>query len=177
MEYDLEITHKAEAKHQAADTLAGQNTEGTADSDIEDDIRVMAVTTRAQSRQSKIADHTSKRTLNETRDRALPTIDQFLSAQSSNAYSDKIQLKLEIRRSSFNIGTNGLLVRLSPIDSAVRKVVPHLMLLIILCLDHRSHLSGQSVEYQMYDRLRPECDWPNIFTNVYSTVRHFQDRL
>lgn len=80
MEYEFDIFYRAGIKHQAADTLSRLNTEGTDGSHIEDDIPVMAVAIRTQSRQNKFVDTTLDKTLNEKTEPNLPTLDEFLSA-------------------------------------------------------------------------------------------------
>lgn len=48
LEYDFHLVHRADIKHQVADSLPRPPTEKTDDSDSNDDTPIMAVTTRAQ---------------------------------------------------------------------------------------------------------------------------------
>lgn len=56
MEYDFDTVYRAIVKHQAADALKRPPTKRTDDFDINDEISVMVVATRAQKRLTKVLD-------------------------------------------------------------------------------------------------------------------------
>lgn len=175
IECNLKSIHSAVVKHSAGNALWRLETKATDDSVIEDDIHAMATTTSARSRQKQLVDTTLERTLKKIKKSTLPTLEERLSAQNIDAYWDKIQQTVGTPGLSLHFDKNGLLERLSPIDGTVQNDVLHSMRPVTLKLDHDATLSGPQEECQMYDTIRREYVWPNMSTDVYSTVRHYQD--
>lgn len=64
---------------------------------------------------------------------------------------------------------------ISPIDGAIQKAVPHLTRPVIFHLAQQTALAGPIGEIPMYVTLRHKYFWPNMSTDVYSTVWHCQD--
>lgn len=121
MEYDFEKIHKSCIKHHVADALSRLNNKETDYFDMEDDVLLMAVHTRARSQQNKSADCTLEKTLNETEEPTLATLEELLCAHITNIYCDKTRCTVGILRLAFNFDKSRLLVTLSPIDGAVQK--------------------------------------------------------
>lgn len=135
----------------------------------------MAVTTHARSRGNKLVETTLEETLNETKLPRLPKLEKCFNTQSTDAYCSKIWPTVATHRSSFNLDKNGILVRLSRIDGAVRKVLPHLIYPIFSYFAYILTLVCHPGERLMHDTLRHEYFRPNMWTDVQSTVRHCQD--
>lgn len=74
MEYEFDIVCWHCIKHQSADVLSLLNIEGTDESDIDDNIPIMAVVIRAQLGQDKHVRATPDMTLVETIKQILPTL-------------------------------------------------------------------------------------------------------
>lgn len=99
-----------------------------------------------------------------------PILDIF-STQTADAYCNRTRTTVGLPSSTSNKNMNGLLLRLSPIDSAIQKVVPHKMCTRNLHFVDHSSLGGHLGDFQMYDRLRNEYLWTIMSKGVYSTVR------
>lgn len=174
MKYDFEILHWAVDKHQAACALSRLLIKVKDDSNINDEILVIVFDTRAQKIPSKVLGDTLKQAYIETNEPALRTLAEFISAQSTDAYSDIIRPIVWIDRSSFNLKKSGLLMSLSPIYGSLQNVVPQSLRSIILNLADNPTLPGHSGEFRMYDTLRSEYSWRNMSTDVHNKVRHCQ---
>lgn len=170
MEYNFDIVNRAGVKHQAADALSRLLTKGTDNSDIYEEIPIMAVATPALKRLSNVQDSTPEQTFSETNEPQLPALDELRSAQGADAYCENIRQTVRIPRSSLNSDKNGLLVRHKSTDGSLQKVVTQSIRLITLHSTHYSILAGDSGERRKYDTSRRKYFWPNISTNVDNTV-------
>lgn len=79
MHYDFSIDHRAVVKHEAADALSRQLTKRTDESDINDEILIMVIATRALIKLSEIQEHAPKETHDETNEPQRPTVDECMS--------------------------------------------------------------------------------------------------
>lgn len=120
MPYDLGFVHIAVINHQSVDVILQLKTEEVNDSDIEDDNPIMAATSRTHRRQNEHNHIVPDRNANATIEANLPTLDEVLNAESTDAYCNKIRPIVEIPMSSFKLNKKGLLVRLSSIPVAVQ---------------------------------------------------------
>lgn len=137
----------------------------------------MAVTSRARTRQNKLVGTTTENTLIERKKPALCKREEFRSAKSPDAYCNKTWLAVEKSRLSFHFYKSRLLVRILKFDGALQKVVRHLVRSIILHLAYHWTLAGHSGKHRIYETIRRGYVWTNISTDIYSTVRRFQDCL
>lgn len=174
MEYDFNIINKASIKHHATNTLSRLNSKKADDSDIDDDIPVMAVNTRAQTRWNKYAYTTLDTNVNETIEAKLSIRNGFLSARSTDAYWEKTQPTVRMPEWSFNFDKNGTSVRLLKMNGAVQEVMQRSLRPIILHSAHHSTLARHRGECRVYDMFRCEYVWPSISINLYSTVWHWR---
>lgn len=116
------MVHRAGVKVQAADALPRPPTEETDDSDIDDDIPVISVGTSAQSRLGEVTCTTPDKALMKTKEPNLPTLDEFCCTQNTESCCDKVWPTVEILGLSLDFGRNGILVRLSLIGGAMKKL-------------------------------------------------------
>lgn len=123
--HELRLQHSSTGwcKTQGISRTIATSHEGDGCSDIDDDIPIMAVSMSTQKILSKINGNITRQTKILTHERQLPSLDVFVSAQSTGANYDNIRPTVRIAGSSFNFDKNGLLVRYSKIDSSVQKVV------------------------------------------------------
>lgn len=90
MDFNFNMFHTVGFKHQAADQILQLNTEAMDYSGIEDDIPIIAATTRAWNRYSEIANNTPEQTKIETSEQSLLTRYDFIRAKGTNAFFGNI---------------------------------------------------------------------------------------
>lgn len=148
------MVYKANINCQPTDALSQRNSGGTDDYDIDDDILIKAVLTRAKSWQDKHVHTTPDRALSEMTQRKLPKDDKFFIAMSTDAYCDKIKSIEETLGSSFSFNKNRRLFIIATIIGAVQKGLPKILRSTILHLAFHSTISGYPEKLRMYDMLQ-----------------------
>lgn len=169
MEDKFDIGHRAGIKHQAADALSRPNTERVDDFDIDDDILIMKVNTHAWSQQNNHNHTTPDKSVTETTEPDIATVNEFFRTQSTYTYCDKIQPTMRIPMLSFKFEKNRLSVILSDIVGDVRIIVAQSVRSTILQIAHLSTVTGHSGESRVYDTLQREYFNPNMSTNLLTT--------
>lgn len=135
----------------------------------------MAVATPAQSRLGKAPENAPQQPKLETEEPQLLTFDEPISAQGTDLYRYKILPILKIPGSLLNFGKNGFLVRQFSLNGSGQTLVMQLLRPTILHFPGYSALAGHPAEHPMYDTSQHKHYWPNMATNLYSTVRYCQN--
>lgn len=82
----LDIAHGAHVKHQGADGLSRLPTKGTDDSDINDEIPIIAVAIHAEKRPTRLHNNVLEQADIEAKDLLLPTLVEVISRKVIDAY-------------------------------------------------------------------------------------------
>lgn len=91
MEHDFNVVHRGGDQDQIPDPFPRPPRNGTEDSDINDDIRVMVVALRLLERVAKVQCGNQEQTHVETIELQLRTLDEFMSGQFTGAYCESIR--------------------------------------------------------------------------------------
>lgn len=101
----------------------------------------------------------------------IPTLAQIRSAQSANAYCGSTLASIGSPNTRFNIDNDGVLVRESPLDGALRRVVCTSLCSCPLHIWYYSVLAGHPGIRRMYDSMSTDLYWSSMVNDVYTTVR------
>ena len=108
----------------------------------------------------------------ERRARRTPiTREELIAAQKDDVYCNKVRGKFGDKNHPFRDEADGLLVRVSPLDGAVQKVLPECLRARALYLAHYPLLAGHARGAKMYDTMRVHYYWPYMATDIFQTAR------
>lgn len=182
-EFNFEVNHRASVKQHAAKALSRLPINRTDDYDIGDKIPVLAIQQRFHEEKSQSScssqDCSSTRTVcfepqavitTGFDDVELPTLDDFIPAQSRDAFCDEMKQLVGAPNFLFKRDKNGLFERQPPLDGCIQKLVPTSLRPTILYLAHYSILAGHPGECRMYDSLFREYYRPNMAADVRNMV-------
>lgn len=96
MKYDFDTVRMACVKKETAETSLQLPTEGTDDSNINDDTSIMNFTARTQKVLSEVTNNTTKRNHTGTNESQSSALDEFITARDRDAYCDNIQTTVGI---------------------------------------------------------------------------------
>lgn len=147
------------------------------DSDVEDNNQIMNGATSARKRLHKVTSSIPKLTQIEKNEPQLPTLHEFIIAQSTDTYRDKNWPTVVILALSLNFNKNSVSVGQSPIDEPMKKAIPQPMRPTILHLTHHATLVSHWGKHLLYNTLRREYNSRNQLTAVYNTVWLCQESL
>ena len=108
----------------------------------------------------------------EERDAASISVEEFLSAQAEDAFCRFAAETVGTPTSKFDIDRYSFLVRKSPLDRTLQRVVPTQLRPRVLYLAHHPRLAGHLGETRMYYTLRRKYCWPHMASDAFSTVRN-----
>ena len=108
----------------------------------------------------------------EKRDAASISVEEFLRAQAGDAFCRFAAKTVGTPSSKFDIDRYGFLVRKSPLDGTLQRVVPTQLRPRVLYLAHHPRLAGPPGATPMYYTLRREYYWPHMASDSFSTVRN-----
>ena len=105
-------------------------------------------------------------------DAASISVEEFLRAQAENAFRRFSAETVRTPTSKFDIDRYGFLVRNSPLDRTLQRVVPTRLRSRVLYLAHHPRLQGHLGTTRMYYTLRREYYWPQMASDAFSTLRN-----
>ena len=108
----------------------------------------------------------------EERDAASISVREFLRAQAEGAFCRFTAETVGTPNSKFDIDRYKFLVRKSPLDGTLQRVVLTRLRPQVLYLAHHPRLAGHPGATRMYYTLRREYYWPHMASDAFSTVRN-----
>lgn len=99
-----------------------------------------------------------------------PTKAEFLTEKSNDAPSCQIPTAISTQGSNYSYSWNGPLVFVVPIDNMLQKDVPQSIQAQLLYGYHYSRIARHTTQGGMYDTMRREVYWPQMASDLYSTV-------
>ena len=108
----------------------------------------------------------------EERDAASISVEEFLRAQAEDAFCRFAAEAVGTPNSKFDIDRYGFLVRKSPLDGTLQRVVPTRLRPRVLYVAHHPRLAGHPGATHMYYTLGREYYWPHMASDAFSTLRN-----
>lgn len=102
-------------------------------------------------------------------------ISEFLSIQEEDRTCNEIAKKFGLANTSFDVNSNGLIIRTSRIDQSKKIVVPLAPQLLVLVLSNQPLLAGLPGGTKMNEKLWRQCCggiWKYVSTRPYRTAGH-----
>ena len=106
------------------------------------------------------------------RDAAYILVEEFLPVQAEDAFCRLATVTVGTPNSKFDIDRYVFLVRRSPLDETLQRVVPTRLRPRVLYLAHHPRLAGHPGATRMYYTLCREYYWPHMASDAFSTVRN-----
>ena len=100
------------------------------------------------------------------------SFEEFIREQAEDAFCCFAAETVGMPNSEIDIDRYGFLVRKSPLDGTLKRVVPTRLRPRLLYLAHHRRLAGHPGATRMYYTLRIECYWPHRPSDAFSTVRN-----
>ena len=98
-------------------------------------------------------------------------IEEFLEEQSKDPFCKAKAETVGEANSNFDYDRYGFLVRRSPLDGALQRVVPKSLQARVLHAAHYPRLAGHPGGTRMYLTLRRDYYWPHMANDAYATVK------
>ena len=182
-EYDYEVQYRPGVKHQLADGVSRLRTDGGDTAPVDDEVPCFAVQYDEGSEalldkvhwdlpQDRPDGCHALAITPEERDAASISVEEFLRAQAEDAFCRFAAETVGTPNSKFDIDRYGFLVRKSPLDGTLQRVVPTRLRPRVLYLAHHPRLAGHPGATRMYYTLRREYYWPHMASDAFSTVRN-----
>ncbi|CDF40922.1 unnamed protein product [Chondrus crispus] len=108
----------------------------------------------------------------EERDVSSVTVEEFLREQAEDPFCRAAAETVGNPDSRYDVDRYGFVVRKSPLDGTLQRVVPKRLRAKILYLAHHPRLAGHPGGTRMYYTLRREYYWPHMANDAFSTVRN-----
>ncbi|CAN8067637.1 unnamed protein product [Agarophyton chilense] len=99
------------------------------------------------------------------------TLEELIQEQAEDEYCKSVRKDVGNGITLFDINRYGVLIRHSPLDGALQKVVPRSLVPCVLYLSHYPRLEGHPGGTRMYNTLRRDFYWPQMANDVYQTAR------
>ena len=182
-EYDYEVQYRPGVKHQLMDGVSRLCTDGGDTAPVDDEVPCFAVQYDEGSEALLDKVHWdlpqgrpdvchALAITPEERVAASISVEEFLRAQAEDAFCRFAAETVGTPSSKFDIDRYGFLVRKSPLDGTLQRVVPTRLRPWVLYLAHHPRLAGHPGAMCMYYTLRREYYWPHMASDAFSTVRN-----
>lgn len=162
-EYDYVVQTRPGAAHHAADTMSRLPTTGGEDGEVQDDIPCLTLPNSGVAWQ-----------LPPSPERCILsplTVEELLEGQAEDPRCQEIRAEMDGNdKSRFREDTNGLLVRIAPLDDAVQVYVPSHMRHGVLMREHLPPQAGHPGANKMYTSMRRWFYWEAMVIEVYAFV-------
>ncbi|CDF38169.1 unnamed protein product [Chondrus crispus] len=183
-EYDYEVKYRPGIKHQLADGVSRLRVDGATSEPVDDEVPCFAVQWREEEqnpRQGTVhwetpvdpgrAEHAFT-VIPEERDVSSVTVEEFLREQAEDPFCTAAAETVGNPDSRYDVERYGFVVRKSPLDGTLQRVVPKRLRAKILYLAHHPRLAGHPGGTRMYYTLRREYYWPHMANDAFSTTAH-----
>ena len=197
-DFEYDVVHRAGIKHQAADALSRMPTDGSDQTPLDDAIPTLAVeashTERSETQPDpqefveendyldgcpasehdfgEIAGLPDVLALN---DKSEPpgeiTITSLREAQQNDKFCQHVRSSLDLPDSPFGVTHEDILVRRSPLDGSLQKVVPFSLIPIILYHAHYPVHAGHPGGTRMYETIRREYYWRSMVNDIFQAAK------
>ncbi|CDF38306.1 unnamed protein product [Chondrus crispus] len=182
-EYNYEVQYRPGVKHQLADGVSRLRTDGGDTTPVDDEVSCFVVQSQEGSASllGKVHwDLTQDRpdgfyvlaVTPEERDVSSISVANFLREQADDAFCRAAADTVGEPNSKFDVDRYGFLVRKSPLDGTLQRVVPNRLRPRVLYLAHHPRLAGHPGGTRMYYTLRREYYWPHLASDAFATVRN-----
>ncbi|CDF39905.1 unnamed protein product [Chondrus crispus] len=183
-EYDYDVQYRPGIKHQLADGVSRLGVDGATPEPVDDEVPCFAVQWQEEEhnpRQGTVHWETpvdpgrvehAFAVIPEERDVSPVTVEEFLREQAEDPFCRAAAETVGNPDSRYDVDRYGFVVRKSPLDGTLQRVVPKRLRAKILYLAHHPRLAGHPGGTRMYYTLRREYYWPHMANDAFSTVRN-----
>ena len=185
-EYDYEVQYRPGVKHQLADGVSRLRVKDALSEPVDDEVPCFAVQWQEEgenpSRRGTVqwvpppyrsdGDDYALAVTPEERDISPISIEEFLQEQAGDPFCQSAAETVGEPASDYDVDRYGFLVRKSPLDGTLQRVVPKRLRAKVLYLAHHPRLAGHPGGTRMYYTLRREYYWPHMANDAYQTVRN-----
>ena len=190
-EYDYDLQYRPGVKHQLADGVSRLRTDEGETAAVDDEVPCFVVQVSRQEPDVGPVDIDwalpTERSIKNARERpqALAvtpertdisslSVEEFIQAQAADEFCIHADRTVGEPGSKYDVDRYGFLVRRSPLDGTLQRVVPKRLRAKVLYLAHHPRLAEHPGETRMYYTLRGEYYRPHMANDVYATVRNCQ---
>lgn len=129
MEYEFDVVHGKEIRHQAADALCRPQTTAEVRTPLEEDLPILAVHVTENEGGVLIADVNCEEVLSlnaqsQSTDNTPPSEEEMILERANDNYYRVAATQAGDSTSEFTVDENGLFIRKSPVTEAKQTIVP-----------------------------------------------------